>query len=149
MKINETLSESLGIEYKKTTKNLPAIKKEEPVELSYVDVPDQANIDEQEDYDLARETYKKLMEKGEEAIESMLEISRDSEKARDFEVVGTLIKTISETTREMYDLQERRRRNKGLETGGGKSSINVEQAVFVGHHSDLLKRMKEKQKEIQ
>lgn len=99
--------------------------------------------DRQEDYDLSRRTFRDLIEKGNDAIEGISDLAKQSDSPRAYEVMATLIKTVADTTKDLYDLQKK---TKDLTTGGEKkvdeAAITVEKAVFVGTTADLLKKVK-------
>ena len=147
-KLQESLSKTLGIEYETESKNLPAIQTPSNV-ATYIDVVPVEDEEEAEDFQIARETLKAVMEKGDEAAELMLTIASDTEKARDFEVYATILKTMTDTTNSLYALHEKRKKMKETNersVSDKSGGINVERAVFVGSPSELLKQMKEKQK---
>jgi hypothetical protein len=134
-KVNDSLSNALDIPFEKQ-EILEPIKQVEEVQLT---------SDAEADYNLARTTFRNLITQGNLAMEDMKELARQSESPRAFEVFATMMKTISETTKDLYDLQKK---TKELKQVNGKSTqpdgaINVEKAVFVGTTSDLLKKIKE------
>ena len=130
----KTLSDELGIEH-----NLPEVRK--PV-AEIVPVETSAGQDQDEDYKLSRKTFRGLINKGSQAIEDMTDLARESESPRAYEVLATLIKTVSDTTKDLYDLQKK---TKDLKEDDKKDEpmINVEKAVFVGNPAEMLKRIKE------
>ena len=65
------------------------------------------NNDVEDDYKFARDHYYKLAEKGEEAIELMLELARDSEHPRAFEVLSTMLKQNAEVADRLMELQKK------------------------------------------
>ena len=96
--------------------------------------------DLKQDYEKTRNNLDALIEKGTDAIDSMLSIARESEKARDFEVAGNMIKTIVDASKELLDVQKKMREMNGKKESG---TTNIKNAVFVGSTADLLKAMKE------
>ena len=107
--------------------------------------------DQDEDYRLVRNTLRNLIEKGNDALEDISTIARQNESARGFEVVANLIKTVGETSKDLYNLQKMKRDLKEPDPATDPrkktaESINVEQAVFVGSAAELLSAIK-KQKE--
>lgn len=94
------------------------------------------------DYENTRSNIDSLIQKGTEAIDDMLAIARQSEKARDFEVAGNMIKTVVDASKELLEIQKKMR-----DITGTKSQVtqNIKQAVFVGSNSDFIKSIKEKQ----
>jgi hypothetical protein len=81
-----------------------------------------------------------LIAKGTEAIDDMLAIARQSEKARDFEVAGNMIKTVVDASKELLEVQKKMR-----DITGKKETVtqNIKNAVFVGSTTELLKAMKD------
>jgi len=80
-------------------------------------------------------------------MEDMKELARQSESPRAYEVFSTMMKTISETTKDLYDLHKK---TKDLKEIRGKptqpdGAINVDRAVFCGTTADLLKMIKSKE----
>lgn len=110
--------------------------------------------DVQTDYEEARKTYYELIQKGQDALDSLLEIAASSEHPRAFEVAAQMIKTISETNDRIVDLQHQMRKIQDLDiekqdqqNGGATVNNNT---VFVGSMNEFqqfLKKMK-KQKEV-
>jgi Terminase DNA packaging enzyme len=143
MGVEKNLSDALGIEH------LPVPKEE--VKTEVVEYVEASNEDGDEDYRLVRNTLRNLIEKGNDALEDISTIARQNESARGFEVVANLIKTVGETSKDLYNLQKMKRDLKEPDpaTDPRKKSadgINVEQAVFVGSAAELLSAIK-KQKE--
>jgi len=96
--------------------------------------------DLRQDYEKTRDKLDSLIEKGTDAIDSMLAIARESEKARDFEVAGNMIKTIVDASKELLEVQKKMRDITGKKDSG---TTNIKNAVFVGSTADLLKAMKD------
>lgn len=94
----------------------------------------------QDDIDASRETYKELIEKGTEAIDLMMELARDSQHPRAFEVLATLLKTQADNNSKLMELQKSVKQlkepTKGSTTGAGASSV-TNNNVFVGSTTDL------------
>jgi hypothetical protein len=135
-KANDSLANALDIPFEKQ-EILEPVKQEQNEEV-------QLTSDAESDYNLARTTFRNLITQGNLAMEDMKNLARESESPRAYEVFATMMKTISETTKDLYDLQKK---TKELKQVNGKPSlpdgaINVEKAVFVGTTSDLLKRIK-------
>ena len=142
MGVEKNLSDALGIEH---------ITPEEPKQEIIVYEKPQLLSDEDEDYVLARRVLRNLITKGNDAIEEISEIARQNESARGYEVVSTLIKTVADTTKDLYNVQKMKKDLKEPTSDSdprkkSQESINVEQAVFVGSAAELLSAIK-KQKE--
>ena len=81
----------------------------------------------------------------------MKELARQSESPRAFEVFATMMKTIADTTNNLYDLQKKTKelKDEPQKKPHDSGNVTVERAVFVGTTSDLLKKIKaEKNNEI-
>ena len=95
--------------------------------------------DDDIDYNYARENYYNLIERNQDAIEEMLEIAKQSEHPRAFEVVGQLIKSGLDANKELMGLHKTKK-ELSIEKGG--PTTNVNNAVFVGSTADLQKLLK-------
>ena len=91
--------------------------------------------DDDIDYNYARENYYNLIERNQDAVEEMLEIAKQSEHPRAFEVVGQLIKSGLDANKELMYLHKTKK-ELSIETN---SSVNVNNAVFVGSTAELQK----------
>lgn len=146
MGLDKNLSNVLGIEYEPVADN--NLKETQNI-VPYEPISDLT--DEDEDYLLVRKTMRNLIEKGNDALEDIAHIARQNESPRGFEVVANLIKTIGETSKDLYTLQKTKKdlKEPNLESDPRKKNpegISVEQAVFVGSAAELLAAIK-KQKE--
>ena len=92
------------------------------------------------DYRYSRENFYSLIERGQDAITGILELAQESEHPRTYEVAGQLIKTVSEVTERLADLQEKMQRLKELPDHGPKSVTN---ALFVGSTKELQELLKD------
>ena len=99
------------------------------------------NEDVDSDYKYQRENYYTLIERGQDAIEGILDIAKESEHPRAYEVAGNLIKQVSEVTEKLGDLQEKMKKLKDVPN---KAPKNVTNALFVGSTSELQKILKKK-----
>ena len=100
--------------------------------------------DDDIDYNYARENYYNLIERNQDAIEEMLEIAKQSEHPRAFEVVGQLIKSGLDANKELMGLHKTKK-ELSIEKAG--PTTNVNNAVFVGSTADLQKLLKAKRGE--
>ena len=96
--------------------------------------------DDDIDYNYARENYYNLIERNQDAVEEMLEIAKQSEHPRAFEVVGQLIKSGLDANKELMALHKTK---KELSIEKGPSQV-TNQAVFVGSTAELQKLLKVK-----
>ena len=116
------------------------LAKSKPVEKKIIPRPKE-NDDIENDYKYQRENFYNLVEKGTDAIEGILEIARESEHPRTYEVAGNLIKQVAEVTEKLGDLQEKMKKLKEVPNNAPKSVTN---ALYVGSTAELQKMLKGK-----
>ena len=105
----------------------------------------QSNEDDIEnDYKYQRENFYGLVERGQDAIDGILELAKEGEHPRAYEVAGNLIKQVAEVTEKLGDLQEKMRKLKEVPNSAPKSVTN---ALFVGSTAELQKMLKGKSNE--
>ena len=97
--------------------------------------------DEEKDYEYQRQNFYNLVERGTDAVEGILELAKESDHPRAYEVAGNLIKQVAEVTEKLGDLQEKMRKLKEVPSNAPK---NVTNALFVGSTAELQKMLKEK-----
>ena len=93
------------------------------------------------DYEKTRAKYYELLDKGTEALEGMLEVAKQTDEARAYEVVGQLLKNTSEVNREIVELQKRMEEIKIIDKKIKPSKVT--NALFVGSTADLQKMIKD------
>jgi hypothetical protein len=94
------------------------------------------------DTDYARKNIRSLIDKGNVAVDNLLQVSKESEHPRAYEVVAGLMKTMADLNKDLLELQKRRKDLKPqLENTGG--NITVEKAVFIGSTAELLKQIRD------
>ena len=128
----EKLDETLNIK-----SDIVSVEKEVPplkVEPSNQD-------DIKKDYEYTRANLYSLIEKGQEAINGIMELAGESDSPRAYEVAGQLIKSVGDVTDKLIDLQKKL---KDVEEDTVKTTNNVtNNAVFVGSTSELSKLLKQ------
>ena len=97
--------------------------------------------DIENDYKYQRENFYNLVERGSDAIEGILELAKEGEHPRAYEVAGNLIKQVAEVTEKLGDLQEKMRKLKEVPD---KAPKNVTNALFIGSTAELQKILKGK-----
>ena len=103
----------------------------------------QSNEDDIEnDYKYQRENFYGLVERGQDAIDGILELAKEGEHPRAYEVAGNLIKQVAEVAEKLGDLQEKMRKLKEVPNTAPK---NVTNALFVGSTAELQKMLKGKE----
>ena len=98
--------------------------------------------DVKKDYDYTRGNLYSLIEKGQEAINGILELAQESEMPRAYEVAGQLIKSVGDITDKLLDLQKK---VKDIEEDNPKGPTTVNNALFVGSTAELAKLLKQQQ----
>lgn len=140
-KFDKNMEEFFDVPSEENT--LPAVQNSKEV------IPHETlDIDFKKDYEIARENFHELIEKGKDAVDDILAIARESEKGRDFEVAATLLKNVLDANEQMINLHKKIREITNYkQESSDKTTIN--NALFVGSTTELSKLVKElKQKDI-
>ena len=93
------------------------------------------------DYKYSRENLYNLVERGQDAIDGILDLAREGEHPRAYEVAGQLIKSVGDVTDKLLQLQEKMKKLKEVPD---KAPKNVTNALFVGSTTELNKLLKGK-----
>ena len=123
-------------------KELGVIEKIVPTTIPKI-IPNTVEVSEddiEDDYKYQRANFYNLVEKGSAAIDGILELAKESEHPRTYEVAGQLIKNVAEVTEKLGDLQEKMRKLKEVPNNAPK---NVTNALFVGSTKELQKMLKD------
>ena len=108
--------------------------------------PDRLTKDDiTKDYEYTRGNLYSIIEKGQEAINGILELAQDSEMPRAYEVAGQLIKSVSDATDKLMELQKKLKDVEEETTQKGPNTVN--NALFVGSTAELAKLLKNGVKE--
>ena len=110
------------------------IKKVAPV----VPRPNESD-DVDSDYKYQRENFYNLIERGQDAVEGILDLAKESDHPRAYEVAGNLIKQVADVTEKLADLQTKMKKLKEVPNSAPK---NVTNALFVGSTAELQKMLK-------
>ena len=102
---------------------------------------DAIKTDTRKDYEYTRGNLYSLIEKGQEAVNGILELAQETEQARAYEVAGQLIKSVADATDKLLDLQKKLKDVE--EESQSKGPTNVTNALFVGSTADLAKLLKQ------
>ena len=97
--------------------------------------------DAEKDYEYQRQNFYNLVERGTDAVEGILELAKESDHPRAYEVAGNLIKQVAEVTEKLGDLHEKMNKLKEVPNNAPK---NVTNALFVGSTAELQKMLKDK-----
>lgn len=101
----------------------------------------QENDDVDSDYKYQRENFYNLIERGQDAVDGILDLARESDHPRAYEVAGNLIKQVADVTEKLADLQTKMKKLKEVPNSAPK---NVTNALFVGSTAELQKMLKKK-----
>ena len=112
-----------------------------PAEKVGITKPDRLTKTEiEKDYEYTRGNLYSIIEKGQEAINGILELAQDSEMPRAYEVAGQLIKSVSDATDKLMDLQKKLKDVEEETKVKGPNTVN--NALFVGSTAELQKLLK-------
>ena len=129
-----TLDDILGIaDIVETTTSTVTTPKIQTTKMNDDDIDD--------DYKYQRENLYALVERGQDAIEGILHVARESDQPRAYEVAGNLIKNVADTTEKLIVLQEKMKK---MKEGSNTGPRNVTNALYVGSTADLQKLLKGK-----
>lgn len=92
------------------------------------------------DYKYARENLYGVIEKGTDALDELVEIAKQSQSPRAFEIVGQMIKTLTDANKDLLEVQRKVKLLKQEEQKGPK---NVTNALFIGNTAELQKLLKD------
>lgn len=138
IKTKEELSASLE-------KNLPV----KPIEVPTTDIDSKIVKDTEDDYAFARNKLKGLIEKSENALETLVGLAQDAEHPRTYEVLSGMLKNTAEITEQLLSLQKRRKdlvvKPDAVSRSTGDTTNNNN--IFVGSTSELQKFLR-KEKNI-
>ena len=126
------LDKTFNITPEVVEKKTEVVKPEKPDRLTKDDIT--------RDYEYTRGNLYSIIEKGQEAIDGILEIAQESEMPRAYEVAGQLIKSVSDATDKLIDLQKKLKDVNEEKVAKGPSTVN--NALFVGSTADLAKLIK-------
>lgn len=135
----DSIDESLDITPSEVLPEEKPVVKKKPVREEKPDID--------RDYEYTRGHLYSLIEKGQEALDGILELSQESDSPRAYEVAGQIIKNVADTTDKLMDLQKKL---KDVNEESKKSPTNVtNNALFVGSTADLQKMLKQASKDNQ
>jgi hypothetical protein len=139
-RIDDAISDALGVT-KEIKQEIIDPKPLIPRPEASVIASDERSVETDIDYKYSRENFYHLIERGQDAITGILDLAQESEHPRTYEVAGQLIKTVSEVTERLVDLQEKMQRLKEVPE---KGPTNVTNALFVGSTKELQALLKNK-----
>ena len=123
----EKIDELLGITEKAVVTTTPSVPRV------------QTHNEDDDDFKYSRENLYHIIERGQDALDGILQVAKETDHPRAYEVAGQLLKTNAENTEKLVNLQTTKKKVK--ETSGPK---NVTNALFVGSTAELQKLIKGK-----
>ena len=139
-KLEEKVNEILGIDKPEPSKQIvkqefkPAVPRKE----------DDKKADVDNDYKYSRENYYNLIERGQEAIQGILDVAKEGQHPRAYEVALAGIKNVADTVDKLQDLQAKLKELKQLPK---TSNANIKNALFVGSTAELQKMLNRKKED--
>lgn len=130
-KVDENLSNILNTDY------IPVVREDDDKPITI-----HQESGENPDAHYSRANYYNLIEKGNEALDGILEVAKESQHPRAYEVAANMIKNLSDVTEKLMILQKQQKELRGPQEQPQQQNINVEKAVFVGSTAELLKQLK-------
>ena len=138
-KLDDNVNEILGLDPSDNEKSMVTTESfKPPVERK------EGEKDIDVDYDYSRDSYYNLIDKGNQAIEDILEIAKEGQHPRAYEVAGQLIGQVGQTVDKLHDLQKKLKDLKELPKS---ASTNIKNALFVGSTNELQKMLNRKDDE--
>lgn len=135
---DKNMSEIFDIGVEESESNLPAIKENKDI------IPHETlDVDLKKDYEVARENFHEMIEKGKEAFDDILSIARESEKGRDFEVAAGIFKNVLDANQQLLDIHKKIRELSNYKQNQSSDKTTINNALFVGSTSELSKMLKE------
>ena len=129
----DQLDDAFNVATEVVTETLPAkVERKKPDRLTKDDI--------EKDYEYTRGNLYSIIEKGQEAINGILELAQESEMPRAYEVAGQLIKSVADATDKLMDLQKKLKDVNEEQESKGPTTVN--NALFVGSTAELQKLLK-------
>ena len=138
-KLEDNVNDILGIQ-KKNEVSVSDFEQPAPVPRKI----DETKSDVDNDYAHSRDNYYNLIDKGNEAIEGILDIAKEGQHPRAYEVAGQLIGQVAQTVDKLQDLQKKL---KDLKEVPNKTNTQIKNALFVGSTNELQKMLNRKKED--
>ena len=138
-KLEDNVNEILGIE-KKNEVSITDFEQPAPVPKKI----DENKTDIDNDYEHSRDNYYNLIDKGNQAIEGILDIAKEGQHPRAYEVAGQLIGQVAQTVDKLQDLQKKL---KDLKEIPKTANTQIKNALFVGSTNELQKMLNRKKED--
>ena len=139
-KLEDNVNDILGIEKKTTDVTVSDFEQPAPVPRKIDE--NKPHVDQ--DYENSRENYYNLIDKGNQAIEGILDIAKEGQHPRAYEVAGQLIGQVAQTVDKLQDLQKKLKDLKELPKS---ANTQIKNALFVGSTNELQKMLNRKKED--
>ena len=139
-KLEDNVNEILGIEKKENSVQVSDFEQPAPVPRKI----DENKTDIDNDYTHSRDNYYNLIDKGNQAIDGILDIAKEGQHPRAYEVAGQLIGQVAQTVDKLQDLQKKL---KDLKEVPNKTNTQIKNALFVGSTNELQKMLNRKKED--
>jgi hypothetical protein len=138
----DNLDETFNVE--ETMK--PVVEVESVEVESSIDKFEKVSEDIRKDYEYSRGNLYSIIEKGQEALNGVIELAQETEMPRAYEVAGQLIKSVSDATEKLIDLQKKLKDIQSDDKKKGPTSV-TNNALFIGSTAELSKLLKQQKEE--
>ena len=135
--VDDKLNDIFDVQGKIVEQALPVVVADQPKKEVISGVPNDESIDA--DYEYARENLKLFIEQGKVAMENIIFLAKEGESPRAYEVVGQLIKTLSDTNKDLLDLGKKVKDLKNKKDDTQQPAQHITNALFVGSTAELQK----------
>jgi hypothetical protein len=138
----DNLDETFNVE--ETMK--PVVEVESVDVESSIDKFEKVSEDIRKDYEYSRGNLYSIIEKGQEALNGVIELAQETEMPRAYEVAGQLIKSVSDATEKLIDLQKKLKEIQSDDKKKGPTSV-TNNALFIGSTAELSKLLKQQKED--
>ena len=138
----DNLDETFNVE--ETMK--PVVEVESVEVESSIDKFEKVSEDIRKDYEYSRGNLYSIIEKGQEALNGVIELAQETELPRAYEVAGQLIKSVSDATEKLIDLQKKLKEIQSDDKKKGPTSV-TNNALFIGSTAELSKLLKQQKED--
>ena len=139
-KLEDNVNEILGIEKKENSVQVSEFEQPAPVPRKI----DENKTDIDNDYTHSRDNYYNLIDNGYHAIDGILDIAKEGQHPRAYEVAGQLIGQVAQTVDKLQDLQKKLKDLKELPKS---ANTQIKNALFVGSTNELQKMLNRKKED--
>ena len=139
-KLEDNVNEILGIEKKENSVQVSEFEQPAPVPRKI----DENKTDIDNDYTHSRDNYYNLIDKGNQAIDGILDIAKEGQHPRAYEVAGQLIGQVAQTVDKLQDLQKKLQDLTELQNS---ANTQIKNALFVGSTNELQKMLNRKKED--